>query len=131
MKKRLCPTNQKGFTLIELISVMVIMGVMLSVAIKKFDLLSDSASINALKTGTRELNTRETLAWTTIKLSDGGWSDGSDVDVYNAVQAEILGPEYSWNSGGPAITGGTLYFKSQSVALTRTASSINSVGSWQ
>jgi prepilin-type N-terminal cleavage/methylation domain-containing protein len=37
-------TNRKGFTLIELMAVMVIMGVMVSVAIKKFDLLSDTAS---------------------------------------------------------------------------------------
>ena len=31
--------NQSGFTMIELISVLVIMGVMVSVAIKTFDLL--------------------------------------------------------------------------------------------
>jgi len=63
MEKTALIANRKGFTLIELMAVLVIMSVMASVAIKKFDLLSDSASITALKTGVRELNTRETLVW--------------------------------------------------------------------
>ena len=53
-------------------SVLVIMGVMVSVAIKKFDIISDSASITAIKAGVRELNTQETLVWTEMKLSDTG-----------------------------------------------------------
>jgi prepilin-type N-terminal cleavage/methylation domain-containing protein len=53
--------DHKGFTLIELLSVLVIMAVMVSVAVKKFDLLSDTSSLNALKAGIRELNMRETL----------------------------------------------------------------------
>ena len=41
--------NQKGFTLIELVSVMVIMGVLASVTIKKFDLVSGNAEIRAIE----------------------------------------------------------------------------------
>jgi prepilin-type N-terminal cleavage/methylation domain-containing protein len=44
MKKRRSLQNQKGFTLIELISVMIIMGVMSSVAVKKVDFIRDTAS---------------------------------------------------------------------------------------
>jgi hypothetical protein len=105
---------------------MVIMGVMVSVAIKKFDILSDTASITAIKSGVRELNIQETLVWTQIKLSETGWT--SDADVYNAVDKN-LGQGYSW-SPGPNISGGTLYYKSQSVALVRDESKRNSVGSW-
>ena len=76
-------TNRKGFTLLELMSVLVIMGVMFSVTIKKFDLLSDSGSITALKAGVRELNTQETLVWIDMKLSETGWP--GDVVVFNAV----------------------------------------------
>ena len=61
-----------------------------------------------------------------MKLSDIGWT--SDVDVYNAIDKN-LGEGYSWNPG-PAITGGTLHYKSQSVALVRTESKRNDVGSW-
>jgi len=119
--------TQNGFTLIELISVMVILGVMFSVAIKKFDLLSDNASITALKAGIRELKTRETVAWSKIKLSDTGYTN--DTDIYNALDKNI-GPEYSWNPG-PEISGGLLHFKSQSIDLHRAASTLTSPGSWK
>ena len=126
MKNTALIANRKGFTLIELIAVMVIMGVMVSVAIKKFDILSDTASITAIKAGVRELNTQESLIWIQMKLSETGWT--SDVDVYNAVD-KSLGQGYNW-SPGPNISGGTLYYKSQSVVLVRDESKRNSVGSW-
>jgi len=119
-------SNQKGFTLLELMSVLVIMGIIFSVAIKKFDLISDSASITAIKTGIRELNTQEALVWLDMKLSDTGLT--SDADVYTAVEKN-LGQGYSWNPG-PAIDGGTLHYKSQSVALVRTQSTGDTFGSW-
>ena len=119
-------SNQKGFTLIELISVMVIMGVMTSVGVKKYDILSDSAEITAIKAGIRELNTQESLVWIDMKLSDAGWT--ADVDVYNAVEKN-LGQGYRWNPG-PAIIGGTLQYKSQSVTLVRNQSTRHTVSSW-
>ena len=65
--KNLHTKNQRGFTLIELISVIIIMGVMVSIVIKKYDLLSDNASSIALKTAVRELKTRESVGWFKIK----------------------------------------------------------------
>ena len=120
-------SNQKGFTLLETMSVLVIMGVIFSVAIKKFDLISDSASMTAIKTEVRELNSQESLVWIQMKLSDIGWI--YDVDVYNAIEKN-LGQGYSW-SPGPAIGGGTLHYKSQSVALVRNQSTGHAVGSWK
>lgn len=117
---------QKGFTLIELMSVLVILGVMTSVAITKYEQLSDSADLSALKAGVRELNTQESLVWIDMKLSESGWT--ADVDVYNAVKKN-LGQGYSWNPG-PDITGGTLHHGSQSVALARAPSTLRDVGSW-
>jgi prepilin-type N-terminal cleavage/methylation domain-containing protein len=126
MGKSVRINNQKGFTLLELISVLIIMGVMVSVVIKKFDLLSDNASITALKSGIRELKSRESVTWFKIKLSDIGYTN--DVDVYNAVDKDI-GQGFSWNPG-PEISGGRLHFKSQSVNLNRVQSTPNSPGSW-
>jgi len=126
MSENILIANRKGFTLLELMSVLVIMGVMASTGIKKYDILSDTADLTALKAGIRELNTQETLVWTEMKLSDAGWT--ADVDVYNRVEKN-LGTGYSWNPG-PTITGGTLHYKSQSVVLVRSESKRNNVGSW-
>jgi prepilin-type N-terminal cleavage/methylation domain-containing protein len=65
-KKRPSLRNQNGFTLIELISVMVIMGVMGSVAVKKVDFITDTASTRALAIAVKELNVRESLVWSKI-----------------------------------------------------------------
>ena len=118
--------NQKGFTLIELISVLIIMGVMGSIAIKKYDILSDSARITAIETGLQELRTRESITWFKIKLSDTGYTN--DVVVYNAIDKN-LGQGYIWNPG-PDVSGGRLHFQSQSVNLSRTQSTRNLPGSW-
>ena len=118
--------NHKGFTLLELMSVLVIMGVLTSAGVRKFDMLSDSADLTALAVGIRELNLQETLVWTKMKISDTDWT--ADVDVYNAIDKN-LGQGYSWNPG-PTITGGTLHYKSQSVVLVRTESKSNDAGSW-
>jgi len=121
------PSDQKGFTLLELMAVLVIMSMMISITIKKFDLLSQTTGTNVLKTGIRELNTRELLTWTKIKLSDTGWLN--DAGVFNGVDKNI-GQGYEWNPG-PTVSGGTLHYKFQSVDLTRTASTRNSAGSWE
>ena len=88
--------NNTGFTLIEILSVMVIMGVIASVGVKKFDILSETATINALQSGIRELRTRETVEWTKIKLSTTGYKN--DAEVFDEVDKNI-GRGYSWNPG--------------------------------
>jgi prepilin-type N-terminal cleavage/methylation domain-containing protein len=108
--------NHKGFTLLELMSVLVILGVMTSVGVKKYDILSETADLTAIQAGVR----------IDMKLSDTGWT--ADVDVYNAVEKN-LGQGYRWTPG-PAITGGTLHYDSQSVTLVRTQSTRQDVGSW-
>lgn len=119
--------NQQGFTLIELMAALVIIGVLFSVAAKKFNLLSDTADYRVLEAGISEINMRETLTWTNIKLSQGGWT--KDSDIYSQINTG-LGASYSWNPG-PTVAGGTLHFKSQSIALTRSASTKTSAGKWE
>jgi prepilin-type N-terminal cleavage/methylation domain-containing protein len=118
--------NQRGFTLIELMAVLVIMAILFSVAVKKYSLISDTADYRVLEAGISEINMRETLTWTNMKLSRGGWTN--DGDLFSQVNTN-LGADYSWNPG-PIITGGTLHFKSQSIALTRSASTNTSGGKW-
>jgi prepilin-type N-terminal cleavage/methylation domain-containing protein len=119
--------NQKGFTLIELISVMIIMGVVTSVSIQKFDLLSDTASQQALYAAVRELNIRESLTWTNLKISSAGYTN--DEELFALIDTN-LGDGCQWNPG-PTISGGTLHLRSHSRTLTRTASTETSAGRWE
>lgn len=127
MSKKRHGFNQKGFTLIEIISVMIIMGVVASVSIQKFDLLSDAASQRALYAGIKELNIRESLTWTNLKISSAGYA--RDEDLYPLIDTN-LGAEYKWSSG-PGIGGGTLHFRTNSKTLTRIGSTPTSAGKWE
>ena len=127
MSKKPDGLNQKGFTLIEIISVMIIMGVAASVSIQKFDLLSETANHQALHSGIKELNIRESLIWTNLKISSAGYT--TDEDLFPLIETN-LGSGYSWDPG-PAISGGTLHFRTHSKTLTRVASTETSSGRWE
>jgi prepilin-type N-terminal cleavage/methylation domain-containing protein len=127
MKKRPDLRNQKGFTLIELLSVMIIMGVMGSVAVKKVDFITDTAGAKALAIGVKELNVRESLVWSQMKISLDGYT--TDADLFDALDKD-LGAKFKWDPG-PDIDGGTLHCESQSVVLNRTHSTSSAAGQWQ
>ena len=122
-----CLSNTRGFTLLEMMAVMVIFGTLISVTIKKFDIISDTASQTALSVGVRELNTRETMVWSQIKLSHDGWLN--DGVVFSEVDKQV-GKGYKWDPA-PNAAGGTLHFKAQSVDLNRNASTRKSAGIWR
>jgi len=126
MLKKLALLNQEGFTLIELISTMIIMSVIASVAAKKIDIISGTATDKVLQQAVEELNARENLTWIDIKLSSSNWTN--DGDVCSAMRTN-LGSEFDWTSG-PNASGGTLRFRGQSTALNRIPSTFSSAGSW-
>jgi prepilin-type N-terminal cleavage/methylation domain-containing protein len=129
MRKKRDRLNQKGFTLIELISVMIIMGVVASVSIKKFDIVSNTAGEKALQLGIKELNIRESLTWSNLKISSDGYSN--DEGLWPFLEPELhLGGKYRWNPGPDIDAGGTLHFDSNSIALNRQPSTMTSAGKW-
>ena len=128
MRKKRNGLNQKGFTLIELISVMIIMGVLASVSIQKFEFVSDTASERALYAGIKELNVREHLVWSNLKVSNDGYS--TDADLFQDLNTH-LGAGYEWGPGEPDETGGTLSFNSASKTLNRQESTPTSAGKWE
>ena len=119
--------NQKGFTLIEMISIMIILGVLGSVGVKKYDNFTHTASEQILTTAVYELNTREKLIWVDMKISTDGYK--KDEDVYAVLDTNV-GSRLKWNPG-PNIGGGTFHCESASRILTRTPSSITEAARWQ
>jgi prepilin-type N-terminal cleavage/methylation domain-containing protein len=126
MVKKSWQKNQQGFTLIEMVSIMIIMGILASVVIQKFDLLSDTAAEQALSVGVGELNVRESLSWTNLKISSESWTN--DNETFAKVDID-LGTDYKWNPG-PTVDGGTLHFRSKPKVLDRDHSTFASAGHW-
>jgi prepilin-type N-terminal cleavage/methylation domain-containing protein len=118
--------NKDGFTLIELIAIMVILSVWSAVIVKKVVAVSNSSERNALMQGIVELNTRESLTWFNIKMSNTGYE--SDEKIWEKIDTNI-GIEYIWTSG-PTRSGGELQFGSQSFVLPRNESTKESPASW-
>jgi prepilin-type N-terminal cleavage/methylation domain-containing protein len=120
-------SNKEGFTLIEIMASLVIIGVLASVGVQKHDQISHSASQRALEYAIREINSRELLTWAIVKFSDEGWQ--TDETLFAKLDTK-LGEGYVWSSG-PGSTGGTIRMQTSSTTLARTPSTINTSGKWE
>ena len=118
--------NQKAFTLIEVLAVMVIMSTLASVGTHKFGMLSETASYSALQITIEELNGREALIWFNIKLTPADWK--SDEELFAHMDTKI-GQDYQWNPPADK-AGGTLHFRNQQVFLKRKPSTTSLPGRW-
>ena len=122
-------TGEKGFTLVELIAVMVILSVLAAVAIPRYMSLDESARQRAIEAGISELNGRETLIWSNIKITRSGYTD--DATLFPILDT-TLGGDYSWIGGSPDKDGGTLRFRTSiTIPLTRTESTDIRPGHWE
>lgn len=125
-----CTRNHNGFTLIEIIAVLIILSLLAAIAVPKFIDLDSNARDLALDSGISELNGRESLTWADIKVSPIEFV--SDAQVFSAMNYD-LGADYDW-TGAPtsgAGGGGTLQFSNtKEIQLVRSEATTDSPSRW-
>ena len=135
MKKKNPLRNQKGFTLIEIIAVLIILGILAAVAVPKYFELQDDAAKAALKRAVAELSARDNLAWAKYKsgTTDANYDSVADLnDPTKIINADGSGSFGDFTVNGMAATGNKLTSPNFTIyaLVDRTQATENSPGIW-
>ncbi len=139
MKKKNPLKNQKGFTLIEIIAVLIILGILAAVAIPKYFDLQEDAAKSALRQAIAELVSRDNLMWSKYKTR--GDVDGAPLTLADLDNpAKVIGPAvdgvYPFGdfSASDLPASGTAIIRSNNFNMTatlaRVGATVSQPGAW-
>ena len=110
--------DRKGFTLLEIIAVLIILGVLIAVAVPRYFGIPQDAAEAALKTAVSELNARENLAW-------GRWRADSIKYTADDVKADLKG--FAVDDSNTLLSSGSC---NRQAVVSRTPRTDNKPGKW-
>lgn len=119
--------RESGFTLIEIMCVLVIISVISAVAFSKILQADQGAQQIGINHGVAEINVRETVTWAVTKVN----TDAIDDNLIWSQLDKKLGPEYFWDLGPNQSGSSTLRFKEASVSVSRFISTNTQPGRWR
>ena len=111
--------NQRGFTLIEIIAVLVIISILSGVAIIKFGSSEESTLIKLSEVRLSQLNNN--TAWALIKFAPDEFTDAAVLSTELAANPDLQ----------PSGEGFVLVVKEKAFPVIRTPSTISSPPSWR
>jgi prepilin-type N-terminal cleavage/methylation domain-containing protein len=119
MKKvKLFINGHRGFSILEIVVALIILGILISVAIPRLFHIPEDAAENSLKTAVVELNARENLAW-------GRWKSDKVSYTVNDIKSDLQG--FMVSDDNTLISS---YSYKRKAVVSRTPQTGNTPGRW-